>query len=279
MTQLWCNGQWIDAMDFAASPTDRGLTVGLGLFETILAVDGLPVFAERHLERLRAGCERLGWSPELSGMEILMTEIIQRNELETGRARLRLAISGGTGKVQDLALGTDHVIWMTASPLAAPPTATTAHLCPWPRNEFSPLAGLKCASYAENLIALEQANRLGFGETVFLNTSGQVCEAATSNLFLVRRGEIVTPSLESGCLPGVMRSLVIELAVELGISCQERKVDREELQLADELFLTSAIRGIMGLTKFETRELATGPVTTRLREAWHAALARKTGLG
>lgn len=279
MTQLWCNGQWIDAMDFAASPTDRGLTVGLGLFETILAVDGLPVFADRHLERLRAGCERLGWSPELSGMEMLMSEIIQRNELETGRARLRLAISGGTGKVQDLALGTDHVIWMTALPLATPPPATTANLCPWPRNEFSPLAGLKCASYAENLIALEQANRLGFDETVFLNTSGQVCEAATSNLFLVRGGEIVTPALESGCLPGVMRLLVIELAAELGIPCQERKVDREELQLADELFLTSAIRGIMGLAKFETRELATGPVTSRLREAWHTALARKTGRG
>ena len=276
MTQLWCNGQWIDAMDFAASPTDRGMTVGLGLFETILAIDGLPVFADRHLQRLRAGCERLGWQPELSEMETLMRELIQRNELDSGRARLRLAISGGSGKVQDLALGADHVIWMTALPVGVPPPSTTAHLSPWPRNEFSPLAGLKCASYAENLIALEHAHRQGFEETVFLNTSGQVCEAATSNLFLVRDGEIITPSLESGCLPGVMRSLTLELAAWLGIPCQERAVAAEELHLADELFLTSAIRGIMGLSKFANRDLPTGAVTAKLREAWNAALARKT---
>jgi branched-chain amino acid aminotransferase len=277
MTQLWCNAKWMDAMDFAASPTDRGLTVGLGLFETILAIDGRPIAPDRHLARLRAGCERLGWETDFSGMEEVMVELIHRNDLTVGRARVRLAISGGSGKVQSLALGMDHVVWMTALPVAEPPVSSTANLSPWPRNENSPLAGLKCASYAENLIALEHAHRLGFEETIFLNTSGQVCEAATSNLFLVQDGEIITPPLESGCLPGVMRSLAIELAAEQGIACHERVVDRDELHRAHELFLTSAIRGIMGLARFESRMLTPGPVTMRLRDAWHAVLARKTG--
>lgn len=267
----------MDAMDFAAAPTDRGLTVGLGLFETILAIDGRPIALDRHLARFVAGCKRLGWETDVSGMGELMVELVRRNDLTHGRARVRLAISGGSGNVQCLALGVDHVVWMIALPVALPPLSSTANLSPWPRNERSPLAGLKCASYAENLIALEHANRLGFEETVFLNTAGHVCEAATSNLFLVKEGKIITPSLESGCLPGVMRSLAIELAAELGMVCHERAVDRGELHDAEELFLTSAIRGIMGLERFESRVLVPGPVTMRLRDAWQAVLARKTG--
>ena len=276
MTQLWCNGQWIDALDFAMAPTDRGLTLGLGLFETILAMDGVPVFAELHVERLRAGCERLGWSPDIPDLEYIMIELVRINELATGRARIRLAISGGSGRFQDLALGNDHLIWMTAFPVAEPPAFTTANLSPWPRNEQSPLVGLKSASYAENLIALERANRLGFEETIFVNTGGHLCEAATSNLFLVRDGVLSTPSLDCGCLPGITRSAVIRLANEASIACEERAILPDELLLADEIFLTSAIRGVMGLSRFEDRTLLPGPVTHLLRNAWTAASQRKT---
>lgn len=276
MAHLWCNGQWLDPLDFAASPADRGLTVGLGLFETILAIDGLPVFADRHLDRLRASCERLGWSVEFPVFPETMIELIRLNELTSGRSRIRLAISAGSGVTHDLSLGSDHLAWMTAVSVADPPAATTVNLCPWSRNERSPLAGLKCSSYAENLFALEHAYRLGFQETVFFNTAGHLCEAATANLFLVKNGILQTPSLESGCLPGITRAGVIELAKQLGVSCEQRNLRERELHAADEWFLTSSIRGVMAISRLEDRDLAQGPVTRLLREAWDATTRGKT---
>lgn len=268
---------WLDALDFSASPTDRGLMHGLGLFETILAVDGQPIFAELHLERLRASCERLGWCPGFPDFGQIMAELIQMNELGRGRARIRLAISAGSGLVHDLALGDDHVIWITAVPAAEPPLTSTLNLSPWVRNERSSLAGLKCASYAENLVALAHAVRLGFEETLFLNTTGHLCEAATSNLFLVKNGAVFTPSLESGCLPGITRSVVMDLAAQKGIPCEERDVTMDDLSSAEELFLTSSIRGLMGISRFEDRIFPPGPVTRDLREALAAAILRKPG--
>lgn len=249
---------------------------GLGLFETILAVNGQPVFAELHVARLRASCERLGWKPAFPDFPQIMAELIQMNDLATGRARIRLAISGGSGMVHDFALGADHVIWMTAVPAIEPPLTATVNLSPWVRNERSSLAGLKCASYAENLLALQHAARLGFEETVFLNTAGSLCEAATSNLFLVRNGGILTPSTASGCLPGITRAVVITLAAEIGIPCEQRDLTRDDLFSADELFLTSSIRGVMGVSRFDDREFPPGPVTRVLREAWTKAILRKT---
>jgi branched-chain amino acid aminotransferase len=277
MTLVWCNGQWFDPLDFSTSPTDRGLMHGLGLFETILAVDGEPVFAGHHVERLRASCERLGWPFEFPDILETMRQLIKSNELTTGRARIRLAITAGSGVVHDLSLGSDHIVWMTAAPVGEAPQATAVNLSPWPRNERSALAGLKCASYAENLMALERAARLGFEETVFLNTAGHVCEAATSNVFMVRNGAVLTPPLTSGCLPGITRALVIEMARKLGLSCEERDLPSDELHAVDELFLTSSIRGVMAISRFEQRTLPPGSVTRRLREAWTATISGKSG--
>jgi branched-subunit amino acid aminotransferase/4-amino-4-deoxychorismate lyase len=134
---------------------------------------------------------------------------------------------------------------------------------------------LKCASYAGNLVALQQAARLGFEETLFLNTAGQLCEAATANVFLVKNGGLFTPSLASGCLPGITRGVVMELAEQQGIPCAEGAFFLADLQAADELFLTSSMRGVMGVARFEERFLPTGPVTRLLGEAWQAAIRRK----
>jgi len=278
MTRIWCNGAWLEALDFAAAPTDRGLMHGLGLFETILAVDGSPAFADLHIARLAAGCVRLGWNPVLPDLQQVMAELIEMNDLASGRARIRLSISAGSGKVHDLSLGADHVILMTAVAAADPPASTTANLSPWVRNERSALAGLKCASYAENLVALQHAARLGFEETVFLNTSGHVCEGATSNVFMVKDAVLLTPSLESGCLPGITRDMTIDLAARVSIPCEERDLTADDLRAADEIFITSSIRGVMGLSRFEERTLAVGPVTRALRAAWTDAVRRKTSV-
>lgn len=276
MTTLWCNGQWLDAWDFPASPTDRGFMHGLGLFETLLAVDGRPVFAELHLQRLLESCSRLGWKPAIPDLHETIAELLSHNELGSGRSRIRIAVSAGSGRVQDLTLGVDHIVWITATAAAMPPATTCANLSPWRRNEHSALAGMKSASYAENLIALEHADRLGFEETLFLNTAGHLCEAATSNVFLVCDGALRTPALDAGCLPGITRSVVLGLAADLGIPCEEALFDASWLDRADEIFLTSSIRGVMGLSRFGDRPLPHGPVTARLREAWNLAAIGKS---
>lgn len=275
MTLLWCNGQWLDPLDFWISPSDRGLMHGLGLFETLLAVDGAPVFVERHLARLYEACKRLAWPVEYPGIREAIVELLHVNGLTEGRARIRLSVTAGSGTLRDLSLGADHLAWMTAAPMVDVPVSTSVCLSPWPRNEHSPLAGLKCASYAENLLAQQHAERLGFEETLFLNTAGHLCEAATSNVFLVKNGGLHTPSLAAGCLPGITRAVVMELAHKLGIPCEEKRIPMEALRDADELFLTSSIRGVMALSRFEQRMLAPGPVTHRLREAWNATALGK----
>lgn len=275
MIQLWCNGQWLDTNDFPSSASDRGLLLGLGLFETLLAIDGEPVFAELHQKRFRESCARLAWHPDLPDFSPIMRELLQRRQLGSGRARIRLAISAGSGPIRDLSLGADHLIWMSAAPLDPPAPSITANLSPWTRNEKSALAGLKCASYAENLVALDHAARHGFEETLFLNTSGHLCEAATANVFLVKDGKLSTPPAASGCLLGITRRVVIGLARSHGIPCDEVPLSMHELQACDELFLTSSIRGLIGVSCFEQRLFPQGPLTGMLREAWHATIHRK----
>lgn len=265
MTHLWCNGQWIHPQDFQQSPMDRGSILGLGLFETILARDGIPIFADRHLSRLLQGCEKLGWSIEIPNLHEIAAELLVKNQLTHGRARIRLAVTAGSGPLQDLSPGADRLVWMTALPAFAPPESVSACISPWTRNEHSPLVGLKCASYAENLIALDYARGLGFDETIFLNSSGHLCEAAAANLFLVENGTIRTPSLDSGCLPGITRQRVIEVAAEIGIPCEVTSLTLAQLHRADEIFLTSSTRGPVPLSRLGELQLLPGPVITKLR--------------
>ena len=274
MNQVWCNGRWIDAFDMAIPPTDRGLMHGLGLFETILAVAGRPVFLERHLARLEQSCRRFGWEMEIPAPRDTIKGLLLRNLSLGDRIRIRVGVTGGSGPVHDLASGGDRLIWMTAQAVAVAPASGAVNLSPWIRNERSPLAGTKCASYADNILALDHARRLGFVETISLNTRGHVCEAASSNVFLVNRGVLFTPSLASGCLPGITREVVIEQAARLGITCHETELTAADLAAADEIFLTSSIRGLMGVSRLVDRNLAPGEITAALREAWwQAAMA------
>jgi len=269
----------MDLKDFPASPTDRGVTLGLGLFETILAVDGTPVFVQEHLTRLRASCERLGWHLPIPDLSVEMRKLLQNNNISSGRSRIRLSISSGSGPVHSVSLGADHVIWMHATHACIPPNTTTALLSPFVKNERSALAGLKCMSYAENILALEHAGRLGYEEAIFLNTAGHVCEAATSNVFLVINGKVLTPPLESGCLPGITREVIIGLASQARIPCETRTLTPEELSGADEVFLTSSIRGVMGISRLGDRDLVEDVTTGILREAWDRHLTQQITTG
>jgi len=265
MAEHWCNGKWLDAARYPGVSQDRGAFLGLGLFETMLAVDGRLAFADRHLARLKASGERFGWALDFPELPAVAAELLTRNQLASGKARLRLVITAGTGAHNDLARGTDSLVWLSAFPAGEIPESVSACISPWPRNERSPLAGLKTACYAENMVALDHARKLGFDEAIFLNTAGHLCEAATSNLFLVKNGVLLTPSLDSGCLPGIGREVICERARELRVPCEERTLSVADLDEADEIFLSSATRGPLPVTRMGERRLDPGSIAIALR--------------
>jgi branched-subunit amino acid aminotransferase/4-amino-4-deoxychorismate lyase len=248
----------------ALSPADRGLTHGLGVFETVLAVDGRPVALDLHLARMKDGAERLGLDAgRLRDHEIEMAaaRLLERTGLARGRARVRVALSAGSGDLRRLEPGPDALLWMTVAACPPPPESLTLVTAAFPRNERSPLAGIKCASYAENLIALDRARRAGADEALLFNTRGELCEAATANVFLVCDGKVLTPPLSSGCLPGTMRARVMAR-----IPVTEQTLTEADLSKADEVFLTSATRGVVPVVKVDGRVLPAGPAAAGLLE-------------
>jgi branched-chain amino acid aminotransferase len=142
---------------------------------------------------------------------------------------------------------------------------------PWPRNERSPLAGLKTTSYGENVVALAYAREHGAGEAIFGNLAGNLCEGTGTNVFLVHDGELVTPPLSAGCLAGVTRALVIQ-----EVDVVQRDVVLSALGDADEAFLTSTTREIQPISAVDGRALpnAPGPVTEAAAKAFAALVGR-----
>lgn len=174
----------------------------------------------------------------------------------------------------DLEQGGDHVVWLSAFRASPPAFQVSICISPWPRNERSPLAGLKTACYAENIIAQDDARKKGFDEALFLNTAGEVCETATANVFCVKGGVLLTPSLDSGCLPGIGREVLLELAIRDGMAVEERGITRDEIAMADEMFISSSTRGPVSVGRFEDRVLEVGPSCARLGFLWQEAVTR-----
>ncbi len=144
---------------------------------------------------------------------------------------------------------------------------------PWTRNEHGATAGLKTISYAANVRALAYAEERGAGEAIFANTRGDLCEATGSNVFVVRDGTLITPPASAGCLLGVTRGLLLELADD----CKEADVTIDALATADEAFLSSTTREVQPIAHVDgsTLPAAPGPVATALAASFRALVARE----
>jgi branched-chain amino acid aminotransferase len=272
---VWCDGKFLKEDEFKVSPFDRGLCHGFSFFETILAVDGRPRLLTEHLDRLRQGLERLGvLSVELSdsGLENVIVTLLEKNELSLGMARVRFAVSLGSGPINLTDSGATWA-WMTATRVEADDIPLRLTSAPWRYSRESVLRGLKVGNYAEHLIAMDMARREGFDEMLFYNTSDELCEAAMANVFLIKGKALMTPSLDSGCLAGVTRRHVMAIARELGIACREKPLGHNDVKKADCLFLTSSIRGPVRVGVFNGESYAENPIFDSIRSAWLNAMA------
>jgi branched-chain amino acid aminotransferase len=142
---------------------------------------------------------------------------------------------------------------------------TTAVTVPWPRNERSAVAGLKTTSYAENVVALAEARKVGATEAILPNLVGDLCEGTGTNVFVVLGGLLVTPPLLGGCLAGVTRALVLEELPD----ADEDNVPMAALAGAEEVLLTSSTRDVQPLRMLDGRDLpgVDGPVAKRAIDA------------
>ena len=126
------------------------------------------------------------------------------------------------------------------------------------RNAFSPLPLHKSLNFLENLLAKREAEDKGAEEAILLNTQGYLAEGAISNIFLLKDKKIVTPSLNSGILPGITRQTILEICATLKIPLEERKVKLDELLAAEEAFLTNSLMEIMPLTRVDSHDIGKG---------------------
>ncbi|MFH9402789.1 aminotransferase class IV [Streptomyces sp. NPDC017638] len=255
--RIWLDGGLREAESALVSVLDRGLTVGEGVFETVKTVHGEPFALTRHLDRLTRSARVLGLpDPDHDEIRRACTAVLEANAMPLGR--LRITFTGGRGP-----LGTGRgergpTLVVAVGETVRRPDSTTAVTVPWTRNERGALAGVKSTSYAENLVALDRARRLGASEALFGNTAGRLCEGTATNVFVVLDGEIHTPPVASGCLPGITRALVLEWT-----GARETDLPLDVLQRADEVFLTSSLRDVQALHRIDGRELpgTRGPVT------------------
>jgi branched-chain amino acid aminotransferase len=261
--KVWLDGALVDGDDAGVRVDDHGLTTGDGCFETLKVVDGTPFALSRHLRRLRRSCAGLGIeAPDDELVRDACGAVVAANGPEVGR--LRITVTAGPAPLgSGRGTGTPTLAVVTGPRTRWEPTTAVA-LCPWVRNERSAVAGLKTTSYAENVVALAWANKRGCSEALLANTRGELCEGTGTNVFVVLDGALMTPPLDSGCLAGVTRELLLER-----VEGREEAIAVGRLAEASEAFLTSSTRDVHPIHRLDGRELpAPGPLTAAAQAAW-----------
>ncbi|MBT2229776.1 aminotransferase class IV [Nonomuraea sp. NEAU-A123] len=267
---VWVNGELLDPAAATVSVFDHGLMVGDGVFETIKIVHGESFALTRHLDRLALSAQRMDLpEPDLGAIADGIGKCLAAAP-DWPLGRIRVTYTSGPGP-----LGSDRGDQGTTSVVIVDeqkpfPGTANVTVVPWPRNELGALSGVKSISYGDNAKALAYAKARGGGEAIFGNLAGNLCEGTGSNIFIVRDGQLLTPTLESGCLAGVTRALVLEWC-----GGEETDVPMSALYTAEEAFLTSTTRDIQPIKLVDETELpvAPGPITAKAMRifAEHAA--------
>lgn len=277
---LWAGGRLRDPREPVVTGVDAGFATGLGVFETLAVVDRRAFALTRHLDRL-AGSLRALDLPAVDAA--VVRDAVEQVLAAAGPGTGRLRITVGAG---DAAPGPDGrpahggpTLVVTAGPA---PVRGPAHVVrsPWVRNERSPLAGHKSTSYAADVLALAAATRAGGNEALLANTVGALCEGTGSNVFVEVGGELLTPALSSGCLPGVTRALVLAWSAQAGLPVREAtagelpwSVVGQVLRGRAGLALTGSLRGVVGVAAVEGVATRVHPLTTEVARVFRARAA------
>jgi branched-chain amino acid aminotransferase len=255
------------------SPGQAALLNGWGIFTTIRVTEGIPFAFERHWKRLERDAERthLPFACEQEEVHKHLAEVLRANNVREGCARIyALYNKVGFWRSDEDFPRTDLIIYSSDLPEHKEPARLA--LREHGRHAASPLAGVKVTSWLTNVWALQEAQKEGFDEVVMLNERGEVAECTAANIFCVRGGRVTTPPLASGCLEGVTRSVLMEIGATAGAPVEERTLLPEDLYVAEEVFISSTNRNLLGVSEINGRKIATAPglITQKLEKAFAA---------
>ena len=245
--KIWLDGQILPASTPVFAASERGLTLGDGLFETIRMAAGQPCFMDDHWRRLSASakvfCIPLPFGPEaiLAGLE----DLARLNQVKTGAARIMLTRGSGP---RGLALPPEqkpHMLITMAPGLPACPAPPVLGLSTVQRHRHAPSCAHKTLSYMDNIAArLHQCSHERRNDVVMLDSDSQLACASAANLFWWHGGVLHTPALNGAILPGTMRARVLALARNEGFRVAEGSFSANALLEARAAFLTNALIGV-----------------------------------
>lgn len=254
------------------SPGQAGLICGWGIFTT-LRISRSEAFAyERHWRRLEkdATLTRLPMPYTAAKVRVHLHEVIRANTVTEGCARIYLVYNTvGFWQSEENYPQVDLIIYSAGLPERR--EIVRLALREHGRHAASPLAGVKSISWLNNVWAVAEAVKEGFDEVVMLNERGEVAECTSANIFAVKNEKILTPPLNSGCLEGVTRGILMEIAPEAGVSVLEQTLRPEDLYSADEVFISSTNRNLISVGEIAGHKIPTpGPVCERLNDLFDA---------
>lgn len=279
MAAIYLNGKLVDRQHAVVSVYDHGFLYGDGVFEGLRFYGGKIFKLREHLDRLYDSARHIALAipQDIDSLSADTVACVAASGMVDGY--VRLVVSRGEGN-----LGLDPrscpkpTVIIIADAIKLYPsemyeqgmeviTAATIRNHP---DALDPR--VKSLNYLNNILAKLEANRAGVPEAIMLNHLGHVAECTADNIFIVKQGVLSTPARHSGLLDGITRRTVLELAERLKITAREETLTRHDLFTADEMFLTGSGAEIVPVTRVDARPIGQGtpgPVTGRLREAYH----------
>lgn len=259
-TPVILNGEKVTDGERVLSSWNRSFHFGDGLFETLRVFDGKAPFLKQHFHRASQGMKRLGMTPPPEWEQERVAEDIARLSKDLGRPNARFRITvfrGGSGAYTPGDEQAEMLMEYTGelpSRFHFPSERVRVGVY---RDAFrypGPFSALKTTSALFFVMAKRWARQEGLDEALLLDPEGRVLEGASSNLFLIKDNGLFTPPVEQGCVDGVMRKLLIELAVEIGMELFTESLGVDDLLRADEVLLCNAVQGILPVHHFQDRD-------------------------
>ena len=265
------NDRLLPVGEVRLSPGQSGLLNGWGLFTTVRIYEGIPFAFERHWKRLQRDAERTHcpFPFEENVVRGQLGEVLRANQVREGAARIYMIYNQvGFWRSDEDFPRVDLLVCSADLPSYREPARLG--LREDGRNAASPLAGVKVTSWLDNVWNYYEAQQAGFDEVVLLNEHGEVAECTAANIFCVKGGRVATPPVSAGCLQGITRSVLLEIGAGAGAPVEERVLRPEDLYAADEVFISSTNRSMLGVSEVNGHKIAAAPgaITLKLEKAF-----------
>lgn len=280
---VYLDGAFVEKDDAKISVFDHGLLYGDGVFEGIRLYRRCVYRLDEHLERLEYSAKAILLDLPMSRAELAeaVCESCRQNNLVDGYIRLIVTRGAGSLGLSPNSCKKPSVIIIADTIQLYPPEIYSKGLAivTVPTRRINPAAlnpAIKSLNYLNNVLAKIEAAQMGALEAIMLNDQGFVAECTGDNIFLVHKGQVLTPHVATGALRGITRQVIIDLCRELDLELIEKNITRYDVWCAEECFLTGTAAEVIPVISVDGRKIGTGhpgPVTERLLEVFHAQVA------